>query len=61
VSPAQDALTEVTGYEFGSAHPFSMNTAFADGSVHPISYSIGLLVFNSLGDRRDGRNVSNNY
>jgi prepilin-type N-terminal cleavage/methylation domain-containing protein/prepilin-type processing-associated H-X9-DG protein len=61
VVPSQDALTGVTGYEFGSAHPNSMNTAFADGSVHPISYSIRPLIFNSLGDRRDGRNVSNSY
>jgi hypothetical protein len=28
--------------------------AFADGSVHTISYTIDGLVFNRLGDREDG-------
>ena len=59
--PTPDALTGVTGYEFGSAHPQFMNSAFADGAVHPISYSIGQLVFNALGNRRDGRDVNNKY
>jgi prepilin-type N-terminal cleavage/methylation domain-containing protein len=61
VLPKQDALTGVTGYEFGSAHAHFMNGAFADGSVHPISYSIKPMVFNLLGHRRDGRNVNNQF
>jgi prepilin-type processing-associated H-X9-DG protein len=59
--PLQDAPSGVTGYRFGSAHQQFMNCAFADGSVHPINYSIGPMVFNALGHRRDGRDVNNKY
>jgi prepilin-type N-terminal cleavage/methylation domain-containing protein len=62
ISPIQDGLDKaVTGYEFGGPHPTFMNSAFADGSVHPIAYSIKPNIFNALGDRRDGVNVSNKY
>jgi prepilin-type N-terminal cleavage/methylation domain-containing protein len=61
ISPIQDAITGVTGYEFGGPHPISMNCAFADGSVHSIAYAINPVIFNALGDRRDGQNVSNKY
>lgn len=47
--PFQDGLQPTTAfiipggsqpiYPFGSAHPFSMNAAFADGSVRSVSYS----------------------
>lgn len=47
----------VTGYEFGSAHSNGINAAFADGSVRVLSYSINILTFNCLGDRRDGRTL----
>ncbi len=36
---------------FGSAHTSGINTVFADGSVHAISYDIDVVVFNSLGSR----------
>ena len=61
ISPIRDAPSGVTGYEFGGPHPVSMNGAFADGSVHAIAYTIDKAVFNSLGDRRDGKNLSNKY
>ncbi|MBN2296206.1 MAG: DUF1559 domain-containing protein [Pirellulales bacterium] len=41
-------------YRFGSAHPGAFNSAFADGSVQSLSYEIDPMVFNYLGDRRDG-------
>jgi prepilin-type N-terminal cleavage/methylation domain-containing protein/prepilin-type processing-associated H-X9-DG protein len=43
---------------FGSAHPGVMNAAFADGSVHTVSYSISEETFRRLGSRRDGQPVS---
>ena len=42
------------GYRFGSAHPNGMNAAFADASVHTISYDIDQELFNRLGHRSDG-------
>lgn len=41
-------------YRFGSAHPGGFNTVFADGSVHSISYDIDPIIFNYLGNRKDG-------
>ncbi len=38
-------------FHFGSAHPGGFNVVSADGSVHGISYSIDLEVFNALGTR----------
>src|SRR5258708_25127169 len=43
---------------FGSAHPGVVNFAFADGSVHPIRYSIDPIVFKYLGQRNDGQTVT---
>ena len=34
-----------------------MNTAFADGSVHSINYTIDLEIFNTLGHRSDDQVV----
>jgi prepilin-type N-terminal cleavage/methylation domain-containing protein/prepilin-type processing-associated H-X9-DG protein len=45
-------------YQFGSAHPSGMNTTFADGSVHHLSYTLSPAVLAALGDRRDGQVVS---
>ena len=36
---------------FGSAHTTGINSAFADGSVHTISFDIDPIIFNSLGTR----------
>jgi prepilin-type N-terminal cleavage/methylation domain-containing protein/prepilin-type processing-associated H-X9-DG protein len=43
---------------FGSSHPARFNMAFADGSVHAISYSIDPLVFSYLGHIADGQVVN---
>jgi prepilin-type processing-associated H-X9-DG protein len=37
--------------QFGSPHTSGINAAFADGSVHSISFDVDVLVFNSLGTR----------
>jgi prepilin-type N-terminal cleavage/methylation domain-containing protein/prepilin-type processing-associated H-X9-DG protein len=39
---------------FGSSHPSGINSVFADGSVHRISFSIDSTVFSRLGSRADG-------
>ncbi len=36
---------------FGSAHPSGINAAFADGSVHQISFDVDVIVFNAFGTR----------
>ena len=62
--PMSDALTAANANNnmfyngdvltFGSAHPAGFNAVFVDGSVHMIKYEIDPLVFDNLGDRRDG-------
>ncbi len=47
-------MGESFGYNFGAAHPGSMNAGFADASVHSISYDIDRELFNRLGHRSDG-------
>jgi len=37
--------------QFGSPHPGGVNSVFADGSVHVVSFDVDILVFNSLGTR----------
>ena len=51
--PSQDK-NGIEGDELGSAHGAGFYSAFADGSVHLISYSVDATVLNNLGDRRDG-------
>jgi prepilin-type N-terminal cleavage/methylation domain-containing protein len=46
------------GYYFGSAHTTAVNAVFADGRVTQIAYEIDRLVFNAMGDRRDGKVVT---
>ena len=41
-------------FHFGSAHSGAINAAFGDGSVRTISYDVDPILFNRLGDRRDG-------
>jgi prepilin-type N-terminal cleavage/methylation domain-containing protein/prepilin-type processing-associated H-X9-DG protein len=43
---------------FGSSHTGRFNAVFADGSVHPISYSIDPDVFRFLGNRSDGQAIT---
>jgi prepilin-type N-terminal cleavage/methylation domain-containing protein/prepilin-type processing-associated H-X9-DG protein len=42
---------------FGSSHPGRFNAAFADGSVHTISYGISKSVFDHLGNKSDGHAI----
>jgi len=45
---------DTKAYSFGGAHPGGFNCVFGDGAVHFITFDIDLLIFNFLGDRRDG-------
>jgi prepilin-type N-terminal cleavage/methylation domain-containing protein len=44
-------------YCLGAAHSTAFNAAFADGSIHPLSYSIDREVFSFLGNRKDGQSL----
>jgi hypothetical protein len=46
-------------YLFGSAHVGVLHGVFGDGSVRTIEYSIDSVLFNRLGDRRDGNLIAN--
>src|SRR3954471_4077613 len=46
------------GLAAGAAHSSGFNTAFADGSVKPLSYDIDLETFNRLGHRADGEQIN---
>jgi prepilin-type N-terminal cleavage/methylation domain-containing protein len=46
-------------FHFGSAHPAGLNSAFADGSVHLLSFDIDVLVFNALGSRNGDEDAAN--
>jgi prepilin-type N-terminal cleavage/methylation domain-containing protein/prepilin-type processing-associated H-X9-DG protein len=52
--PARDQKGVRRIYAFGSAHPTTCNFAFADGSVHAISYAIARETHRRLGNRADG-------
>ena len=57
--PDRDSLTDPSGGElFGSSHPSTFNAAFADGSVRGLSFTIDPIVFQNLGDIKDGRVMS---
>jgi prepilin-type N-terminal cleavage/methylation domain-containing protein len=53
-SPKFPTNNGTQGYQFGSAHPAGINALLGDGSVRMLSFSISPLIFNRLGDRRDG-------
>jgi prepilin-type N-terminal cleavage/methylation domain-containing protein len=65
--PMSDALTSANSNNslfrdgdvltFGSAHSAGFNSVFCDGSVHMIKYEIDPIVFDNLGDRRDGEAI----
>jgi len=56
--PTQSAPYWKAGFIFGSAHPAGINAVFADGSVHLIKYGIDPQIFNMLGHRADGQNIT---
>lgn len=45
------------GYHFGSAHATGMNTAFADGSVKFVPYTMNRINFQRMGHRSDSQIV----
>ena len=45
------------GHHFGSQHPAGFNAVFGDGAVRVLAYEIDRVVFNRLGDRRDGETL----
>jgi prepilin-type N-terminal cleavage/methylation domain-containing protein len=51
------ASSQVEGLPFGSAHSGIFNMAFADASVHQISYDIEVELFNRMGNREDGETI----
>jgi type II secretory pathway pseudopilin PulG len=57
--PAPDENGIGTGEErFGASHPGIFNAVFADGSVHPLAYSIDKTVFRYVGNKSDGQVIS---
>ena len=48
----------IYGFNFGAAHSEGMHAVFGDGAVHRISYAIDREIFNNMGDRRDGLQVT---
>jgi prepilin-type processing-associated H-X9-DG protein len=66
ISDAQAANTQVLSedwgqafdvYNFGAAHTGGFNAAFGDGSVQTINYDVDPVLFNRIGDRRDGEAI----
>jgi prepilin-type N-terminal cleavage/methylation domain-containing protein/prepilin-type processing-associated H-X9-DG protein len=55
LSPANQNLfgDNVDLWYFGSAHPGTFNTVFADGSCHTLSFDIDVVLLNNLGARND--------
>ena len=45
-------------FSFGSLHSAGFNAAFADGSVRTIRYEISTIVYETLGNRKDGKAIS---
>ncbi len=46
------------GYQFGSAHTAIVHFLMGDGAVRAMNVSIDRTLYNHLGDRQDGNNVS---
>jgi prepilin-type N-terminal cleavage/methylation domain-containing protein/prepilin-type processing-associated H-X9-DG protein len=65
---ARDARTAMTDPTdsfgtnlWGSAHPSNFNMVFCDGSVHPIPYTVDILVHRALANRADGKKVKYDF
>jgi len=56
MGPDKDTDEDI-GWRMGSAHSSGMNTGFADGSCHMITYDVDPEMFNSLCHRDDGEIV----
>ena len=46
------------GYHFGSPHSTAINAVFADGRVTQVAYEVNPVVFNSMGNRKDGLTIT---
>ena len=55
VPPLKDNDVNVTGYDFGSAHPAGIQGLYGDGGVKLITYNVDPVMFNRMGDRMDRR------
>ncbi len=53
--PLQDTTTAGTPQVFGSAHPHGFGAAMCDGSVRIINYNISSIIYQRLGNRKDGQ------
>ncbi len=56
-SDVSGGVDDEFGYQFGGAHTGGMNAVFGDGAIHTLSFGIDPVLFNRLGDRRDGQTV----
>lgn len=58
-----DSAQNNQGYSrfMGSAHPATLNIAFADGSVHAIDYEIDKETWDRLGVRDDGKPITGDF
>lgn len=52
-----NASTNNLTFSFGSLHSAGFNAAFADGAVRTIRYEISTIVYQTLGNRKDGKPV----
>jgi prepilin-type N-terminal cleavage/methylation domain-containing protein len=59
VSLKQNPITD-SGHLFGAIHVAGCQFVMADGSVHTVPYEIEEAVFESLGDRDDGKQIPGN-
>ena len=55
--PLEDTAGYLAPWQFGSAHPRGFQTAFCDGSVRQISYTIDPEIQHLLGNRKDNKPV----
>jgi len=58
VPPQKDNDINVTGYEFGSAHPVGIMGVYGDGAVKMITFNVDPVMFNRMGDRMDRRGLT---